>query len=261
MKYWKLFWQFRKIHLMRTLEFRGNFYFWTLVSTMWTVFNFFFFALIVRVGGSIGGWDTYQMYVLLSTFTMIDAFTWSFFYSNMNLYSEAVFSGDLNQFLLKPVDTQFLLMTQHNTYDQIFRFILGLGMLIWTLGQIGTPVSWWQVVIFTFIFIVVLSFLYFLWFTLSTGAFWVEKLININQILPSMRRVWQVPHTVYRGLASTIFTVILPLGLLSSIPSEFLLGQGSFGWLVYLIVFAIFIFLLSRWFFRFSIKKYSGVGN
>jgi ABC-2 type transport system permease protein len=104
-------------------------------------------------------------------------------------------------------------------------------------------------------------FLYNLWFILSTLAFYVEKLDNINDIVPSLRRAFQVPRSVYTGLASLIFTVILPIGLISSLPSEVLLGKSNSWWLIYFIGVALFTFGFARIFFKFAIKKYSGVAN
>ncbi|MBD3279546.1 MAG: hypothetical protein GF390_02435, partial [Candidatus Pacebacteria bacterium] len=77
--YWQLFWQFRKLQLAKLMEYRGDFIFWSVISTMWTIFNLFFFSLIVQISQGLAGWSMTEMYLLLGVFTMIDALTWSFF--------------------------------------------------------------------------------------------------------------------------------------------------------------------------------------
>lgn len=261
-KYWRLFWYMRKLHAMRMMEYRANFFFWLFISTMWTIFNMFFFTIITNVSGAIAGWSLTEMYLIMGVFNIIDAFVWSFFYNNMMEYTNGIFSGDLNKVLVKPLNPQFWLMTQNNNYANIFRFFLGFGITLWAANRLQLHPSLPQVALFIFMILVSISFIYFLWFIVSTCSFWVEKLDNINEIVPNIRRTFQVPHQVYTGLASTVLTVILPLGLLTSVPSEILLGRVS-SWLIvlYLGLFTLGLAVLSHIFFRYSIKKYSGAAN
>ncbi len=260
-KHWGLFWQFRKAHLMRQMEYRADFWFWSLVSAVWTGFNVFFFSMIFNVSGGIGGWNLAEMYLLLATFNIMDSFTWSFFYHNMSHYTEAIFSGELSQWLVKPVNLQFLLMTQSNSYSNISRFLIGCAMLGWSIHQLQLALNPFNIIGYLCALVISSAFIYFTWFLVATCAFWVEKLENINEIVPIMRRVYQVPASVYTGISSFVFTVLLPFGLLSSVPSEILLNTFSWKSLIYLSLFTGGLILLSHWFLKISIKKYSSVGN
>lgn len=260
-KYWTLFWKFRDIELQRMLEYRGSFYFWTIISLMWTFFNFFFFTLLAGINGGIGGWSEAEIYVLMSIFTILDAFTWSFFYQNMREYTDAVYSGKMTMLLTKPVDTQYMLMTQTNSYNNVMRFFVGVGLLVWSLGRLDIMVGLFEVTIFIASMLAALTLIYFLWFIFSTFAFWAEKMNNINNIIPAFRRIWQVPRSVYSGFVSVLLTMIIPLGLIVSVPSEALLGKAVAFWLMYLAVFALGLIVASRLFFSFSVKRFSGVGN
>jgi len=260
-KYWHFFWQARKIHLMRTLEYRANFVFWTVTSIAWACFNFFFFGLLINVNNGFAGWSTFELYTVVAIYTMLDAFIWSVFHLNMQAYTSSIFSGDLNTLLLKPIDTQFLLMTQNNSYTNVARFLLGLTVLIYSLLQLGVVPSIWQILVFIFTFSTGLVFLYNIWFMLSTLAFWVDKLDNINDILPSMDRIWQVPRGVFTGSASMLFTFIFPLLLVTSLPSEVLLNKVTWPGPVYFFLVTCITALASRFFFQYSIQRYSGIAN
>jgi ABC-2 type transport system permease protein len=259
--YWIVFWKFRKIQLMRMMEFRANFIFWTVVSLIWTFFHIFFFTLVLGVSSEIGGWNTAQIYVLQSVFTIIDAIIWLFFYQNMQDYSRDVFNGTLNQHLLRPIDPQFILMTQNNSYNNVLRFLVGVGMLTWSVQRLPQPVSLFQVLLAILFIFLSLIFVYSLWFCLTTLSFWIERLDNINEIMPSTRRVFQVPPTIYTGVTSFVLMVLLPLGLVTSVPSQVLFGTLAPTTAIYFTVFTVLLALFSRWFFMFSIKKYTGVAN
>jgi len=260
-KYWQVFWHLRRISVMRMMEFRADFFFWTGVAVMWTIFNFFYFELLLNVTGQMGGWTRWELYLLLSVFTMLDAFTWSWMAQNMWAYTTDVFSGELSQLLLKPFNPQFLIMIRDNSLDGITRFVVGLGMLIFSARQLGLSVRWEEVMGFMILLSCGALLIYLSWFVIATCAFWVERLDNINEVIPALRRIWQVPRSVYTGLSSVILTVIIPLGLVTSLPSETLLGKGVWSWSIYLVIMTLVVWWFSRWFFALSIKKYTGVAN
>lgn len=243
------------------LAYRSDFIFWTVVSLIWSVFNIFFFTLIVDVQGHIGGWNKQELYVLLSVFTILDAFTWSYFYSTMKIYTWSIFSGFLDVLLTKPLDPQLHISISQNNYNNAPRFIIGICMLVWSVSALPNPPGTDKILLSLVLFVTSFFLLYSVWFIAATFAFWVEKLDNINDIVPGLRRVFQVPRTVYTGIFSTLFTVVLPVGLLTSLPSEALIGRTSLGWNLFFIAISIGFFLLARWFFGYSLRKYSSIGS
>lgn len=260
-KYWQVFWFCRKIAVMKMMEYRTDFLFWALISGMWSLFNLLFYSLIISVNQNIAGWSLNEMYLLLGVFTVADAITWSFIYGCMRMYTEEVFSGEIIFSLLKPIDSQFFLMTRYNSFSNITRLVIGVVVLVAALRLNQAQLSLPQLIGFLVTFVAGLSFFYCLWFMASTLAFWVDKIDNINDAFGGIRSIFQVPYQVYTGIASMILTVFLPLGLIAAVPSEMLLGRGNITLAINLIIAAIIAFLASRWFFFYSIKRFSGVAN
>lgn len=249
------------MNLMVMLEYRGDFFFWGFISVMWTSFNFFFTNLLVSSTGSLAGWSRDEMFVLMSVFTIYDAFTWSFFYFNMQRYMTKVFTGELDMFLVKPVDAQFMLSVEHNNYNNIFRLSIGVVMLIVSLLRLHQPLSVLSVLLFLILFLLGFVITYSIWFMIATLSFWVERLNNLNDILPSLRRLSQLPRGMYTGVSSFLFCVILPVVLVTSVPAETLVHKASLVWSLYFVIFSFVMFIVSRQFFFYSIKKYSGAGG
>lgn len=260
-KYWQIFWLYRNLRLMKMLEYRTDFIFWSVVSVLWTAFNFFFFFVLTQLQDYIGGWSRTELFVLVSLFTMIDAFVWSFFYRNMFMYTRSIFDGSLDLVLTKPIDPQYLLSVQDNSYTNVFRFFIGLGTLLISVRQLGITVGIFQILLFIGLFIMSLLMIYSLWFILATCAFWIEKLENINEIFPAVRDIFRVPRTVYTGMFSFIFTILIPVLLITSVPSEVLIGKSEWQWILFQVLTTGLFFLLSRSYFHFSIKKYSSAGS
>jgi ABC-2 type transport system permease protein len=260
-KYWTIFVALRRIKLMRMLEYRTDFFFWMTISLIWTGFNYFYFGLLFSQGNGIEGWNYNQIMLLISFYTMIDAFTFSVFWPNMRQLTEEVFNGEMSKYLVKPVNTIFIVLTQNINYHNIPRFFVGLFVLLHSIKKLDIPVSIWQILMTTIVFIFGLILIYSLWFILATISFWVERLNNINDIMPQFRSVYQVPVKVFSGLTGFIFTYVIPLGLITTLPSEVILGRVNYFSVVYLIFSATLFLLTSIYFFNYSIKKYSSVGG
>lgn len=260
-KYWILFLAFRKIQIMKMFEYRGDFWFWMIVSLMWTAFNFFYFGLIFSQGNGLEGWSYDHIMLLIAFFTMIDAFTWSVFYPNMREYSKEIFDGQLSKYLLMPVNSIFLILTQHATYHNVPRFLVGFIILLHTIQKIGLSVSLLQIILAFVVFSFGLLLIYSLWFILATFSFWVERLQNINEIMPQFRSVYQVPAKVFTGIPGFIFSYLIPLGLVTTLPSEIILGRYNSTFIVLLVLSSSAFFAISVYFFKISIKKYSSVGG
>ncbi len=259
--YWRLFWKFRALRLMLLFEYRTDFYFWCVVSVLWTGFNFFFFELLLRVNNTIAGWTKPEMYVLLATYTIIDSFTWSFFNRVMRGYTQAVFEGSFDQFLLRPLDPQLSISIQDNNYSQLPRFFIGIAVLWWAAHEVVGQPTFTATIGYIVLVCCSLLIIYNIWFAVATLAFYVERLNNINDIIPGLRRVFQVPRGLYQGVSALLFTIILPFGLVSSIPAEVILGKWELAWVLYFVVFTIASTAAVRAFFQYSILRYSGAGS
>jgi ABC-2 type transport system permease protein len=260
-KYWKIFWSFRRIQLMKMMEYRSDFWFWLVVSLMWTAFNYFFYSVIIGNNNNIAGWSYDEVMILLSFFTMIDSITWGVFYPNMIDYTEAIYEGTLSKFLLQPVNSLFIILTQKITYHNMPRFFIGLFILIGTAIKMQIEVNIGQISLAILLFIFATIFLYSGWFILATLSFWVEKLQNINEIMPGFRHVYQMPVRIYTGATSILFTFIFPLGLVTTLPSEVLLGRSNTSQITYFFIFTFVFSSLAILFYKKSIKKYSSVGG
>lgn len=261
-KYWFLFWYFRKMQLMKMVEYRSNFLFWTIVSLLWTAFNYFFFNLFFAQKSQLAGWSYLELQTVLSFFTMLDAFTWSVFYPNMSFYTQAIFSGELSKYLLQPTSSVFLFTTQHATYHNVPRFLVGLAILIQSVVQLEVHPTVGEIVAATVLFCTSIIFIYTGWFFTATLTFWVERFSNSVDIMPGLRRIYQIPRQLYTGTLSFILTLVFPLGLVTTLPSEILLQKNSSVlYSLYFVFFTIIFGLGTYAFYKRSITKYTGVGG
>jgi ABC-2 type transport system permease protein len=95
----------------------------------------------------------------------------------------------------------------------------------------------------------------------SSMAFYADRLENMHELIPSLRRFMEVPAPVFTGSIGFVFTFLLPVLILTNVPATILLGGQPYQLFGYLLVFAAAILLIARWWFHRCLRHYSGVGS
>jgi ABC-2 type transport system permease protein len=257
MQYWKVFLSMLRYTSQRVLLDRWNVFVWILVSLGWSLFTVFFYEVVFMHTTMIAGWSKNDVYIFLASYMIVDTFTWAFFWRNMQLYVESIYDGTLDTVLVQPIDPQFRLSMRHFGITNLPRMIIGLFFL-W---KYAPAVSLTQIALFWLMIFVGIGIIYSVWFFTATFTFWFGKMESVIEIVPVLRRIWSMPADVYTGPISAILTIIVPLGLIATTPARFLLREYRWDEVALLFIFAFLSFMVSRWFFHFSIKRYAGVGS
>lgn len=69
--------------------------------------------------------------------------------------------------------------------------------------------------------------LYSLWILVIAAAFYVVRLDNLAYLLNSLFDFARWPVTIFKGFLRVVFTVVIPLGLMTTYPALALLGALS----------------------------------
>ena len=255
-KYWRLLVLFRKIAFMKLMTYRKDFFFWMLVSLMWTAFNFFFYGLFFAIQPSVAGWSRDEFFLFLGVFTIIDGFLWGYMYQNMRAYVYNIFSGGLTLWLTKPVDIQFVQMTHLSSENNLPRIFVGFFIVLRQVSVLQLQLTISQVLLFFASLAISIICIYLLWFFIATAAFYLEKAELLNSFFPELRQAWQVPGNIFTGSVGFVLHTIMPLGLFTTLPSTILTSSSSVNSVLYLFAYTIGLLIISRKVFLFSLKRY-----
>ena len=261
LRYCKLLGLLAGMQLKTTIIYRMDVLLWLFVSLLWTLFNFFLFSVLVQVRGDLAGWNQAELFVLVGVFTLLDAFIWSWLSRSMSQMTEHIYLGTLDLILVRPVDIQFLLSFSSFGYTNTLRFLLGAVMIGINLQNLAIQPTLLDWVLATIAFFAGLAIVYAFWFFVSTMAFFFDRIENIHEMVPSLRRFMEVPAPVFTGTIGMVFTFIFPLLIVTNVPANILLGRAEYELFAYLVVFALFAVMASRWWFQLCLRRYSGVGS
>ncbi len=141
LRYFRVWLLFMKTAVIREMEFRGSFFAWMIINLAWMGFTVSFFWVIYGHTDTIGGWDANQLMVLLGTFFCMEFFVWTFGYPNLGRISTYVNKGELDFFLLKPINPQFHVSLRRFSPHNTASLVPAAGMLLIGLRGMGLTLS------------------------------------------------------------------------------------------------------------------------
>jgi ABC-2 type transport system permease protein len=252
-----LFWS---TSIAAEMEYRSNF----LMSALSSLFNLgstlFALSLFYRNGADLGGWTWREALLVMGLFTLLTGLSRTLFEPNLSRIVEHVRTGTLDFVLLKPLDSQLWLSTRRLSPWGLPDLLLGLSLLgyaAWTLKL--APLS---CVVALVPVLASLTILYSIWFTVAATTIWYVKIYNVTDVLQAWIDAGRYPIDAFPpGLFRFIFTFIVPVAFLTTVPARALLGQVELRWMLYAAILAALLFTFSRFFWRFALRFYTSASS
>src|SRR5438093_6488959 len=158
--YLRLLQIFYKNTLISELEYRLNFFANLGLSLFWLTWA----ASIVRVYffqvQSVGGWNYYALLVVMGLFFAMNGYRQMILTPNLSHISDYVRLGTLDYILTKPVDSQFLVSLRRIGVYNWGDPLLGMGLVIYALWQLGRVPSMVQLLLFLRLMLAAMVLLY-----------------------------------------------------------------------------------------------------
>lgn len=250
---------FWKTSLDAELEYRSNFVFAALASLGNIGGSIFTLMLFYRGGGDFPGWTFHQGLVVLGLFTVCSGIVATILSPNLSRIVTHVEQGTLDFVLLKPVDAQLQVslrvLSPWGLPDLIF------GVTLVSFGAVHSGVALPDVVLALFPLGAGVVLLYALWFLVASTAIWFVKIYNATEVLRGLLDAGRFPLAAYPAVYRFVFTFVVPVVFLTTVPAEALLGRGRPAFFAGGILAAVVAFVAARMFWRFSLRSYSGASG
>jgi ABC-2 type transport system permease protein len=254
----RLFWH---TSLLSELEYRLNFLLATLSSLGNAVGNYFALGLFYRgPKSSLGGWPFHQALLVMGLFTMLSGLSRVLLSPNLARIVEHVRTGTLDFVLLKPVDSQFWLSTRRISPWGAPDVLCGASMIAYAAHELGlAPVRLlWALPSLGMSMVIQYS----LWFILASISIWYVKIHNVTEVLNGLLAAGRYPiDALPPGLYRFVFTFVVPVALLTTVPARVALGQATSSSVWLAAAFTLGAFTVSRAFWRFALRYYTSASS
>lgn len=221
-RYLQLWLHFFKMSWMADMEYRLNMVTRILAETGWYLAQLSVFEVLYMHTDTIAGWDVHGMRVFMGTLFFADILYMILFLENLEQFFTLVRRGDLDLYLTKPVDSQFMLSMRKVATAYLINLVLILGYLIWAIRELPQPLTTMQILLFFLLTISGLAIVYAVRFMFSTLIIVLQDAGNIHFLWHQIFRLATRPDPFYPFYLRVFTMTLLPVAFFASVPSRIL---------------------------------------
>jgi ABC-2 type transport system permease protein len=257
----KIFLSLAKHSIQRDMAYRLDFISNLVSSVGWVNYSLVLILVLNSVTGGFGGWDKSQMLLLIGSWMINNGLAYFFFYRNMKQVVNDVHKGDLDYVLIKPLDSQFFVSFRRVILNAMCGVIEGFIVVIYALTAMNVAPSPFDVIKYFILTAVSLSLYYSIWFFAASLSIHFILADNLFYAVPDLAEVSKFPGSAYPKNLEYVFSSLIPIILFTTFPAEAIMGQQSTLKFFYAIVVGIIFFCFTRWFWFWSLKRYTSASS
>lgn len=243
------------------MEYRFNYLVGVFIDLFWAGISLISVDWVFGQVNLIAGWSKNEALLLVCINMVFASLIWYFIIPSMDSLAESIHKGNLDFYLLKPINTRFLVSVNKFASDQLIRIIV-LSFLVFhflNLLHITPDIFHWL----GFLALILLGLLIFygIFFTMTTTTIWFINLSNIQFLFQVIVDTGGYPVDIFRNTLKLVFYYLIPLGFLATFPTQILIGKGDWSLVMIGVVVASFVLVVSQWFWNFALKRYSSASS
>jgi ABC-2 type transport system permease protein len=266
MRYLRLVGAFARFGLLNELAFRANFVVKMSVELIWLSLLLIFYNTVFRQTNHIADWNQAEFLIFLGCYYALEGFIETFFLENCNEFSELVRSGNLDLYLLKPIDEQFLVTCRKIDWSTVPNIIIGVCVMGYGLSQLE---DWsfnpgWML-LFIGLFACGVAMAYSFLVILMATAVWLVRNQSLMELWWLFTTLMRYPREIYVGRVADplriFFSFVVPILLVVHVPARTLLQVFDARFLGVMVLATGVLLWLSRVFFRRALRSYRSASS
>jgi ABC-2 type transport system permease protein len=257
----QLFWLFLRIGALNELQYRANFFVQLFQSAIALFTGLAVLSLVFSHTPELNGWSQPELLAVMGVHILMGGFIGASIQPNMLKLMEGVQRGSFDFVLIKPQDAQVLASVGQVRIWSAVDIVVGLVVLGVALALLQTGIGLASAVAFAVALVIGALLIYCFWMIVTTGAFWVVRMGEIAELFEGVYQSGRWPVTIYPGWLRISLTYLVPIAFAVTVPAQALTGRLTLDTLATAAGFAFLLLLVTRWFFRFGLKRYSGASS
>lgn len=251
-----------KNSVAREMSFKGNFILWIVVELLWFGLQLCFVSVVFSQTKTVGTWTQWQMVLLVGASNFIQQVYQAFFLVNCTNLSELVRTGKMDFLLLLPINTRFIVSLRQVDLGAFVNAVFAVAVMLYAAGQLHLHPTFAQLAGFGALCVVGILIHYSLMFMLAAISFWTVRAQGIVYGYYNLFNIARMPDDAFRGAFKAMFTFALPVLLVSNVPVRVLADKAtSLASLLVLLGLGVVWAMISEWFWRVSVRRYTSASS
>lgn len=261
MRYLRLLAVQLRTSVSQAAQYRVDFMLGAVISVFWTATAVTPLMVLYDRHRTLGGWSRAEALLVVGFFTALKGVIQGAIEPSVTNTVAHLRKGTLDFVLLKPADAEFLVSTTKLEPWRATDVVGGAALLAYAAHGLDRAPSLWECVTAGLVLVASVAILHSLWIIVVALAFVTVKVDNLVFLLGSTFDAARWPSSVWRGALSWIFTLIIPLSVMTTYPALAVLGRLDLAHGLGALGLATVFVATSRAVWTRSISKYTSAGG
>jgi ABC-2 type transport system permease protein len=264
-RYLRLLSAFARFGLARELVFRGNFLVKVSVEVLWLCILLMFYDTVFAKTDVVAGWTRPQYLFFVGCYFALEGLMETFFLTNCSEFADLVRTGDLDFYLLKPIDEQFLITCREIDWSTVPNVFMGAAVMANALAQMGWAVDPGQVLAFLVMFGCGTALAYSFLLVLTSASVWFMRNQSLFEMWWLFTSLMRYPKEVFAGTwfepVGRFFTYVIPILLVINVPARIMVEALDPKLMVLTLLATLILLYASRRFFKYALARYRSASS
>ena len=254
----RLAWLFFRIGALNDLQYRANFWLQLLQAAIQLGTGLAVLGLVFSHTPALNGWSQPQLLAVMGVHILMGGVIGALIQPSMERLRQDIREGTFDYVLTKPEDIQVLSSIREIRIWQAVDVLVGGIVLAVAIGQLQGSLGLVEALAFGGALVIGGLMIYAFWLVVTTVAFWVVRIDEIAELFEGLYQSGRWPVTIYPEWLRVSLTFLVPIAFAVTVPAQALTQRLTPDVFVLALGFAVAVLLVSRAFFRFGLKHYSG---
>ena len=254
----RLTWLFFRIGALNDLQYRANFWLQLLQSAIQLGTGLAVLGLVFSQTPALNGWTQPALLAVMGVHILMGGVIGALIQPSMERLRQDIREGTFDFVLTKPEDVQILSSVREIRIWQAVDVVVGLVVLGFAVSQLGESLGILEAAAFGVALVLGGLMIYAFWLIVTTVAFWIVRIDEIAELFQGLYQSGRWPVTIYPDWLRASLTFLVPIAFAVTVPAQALTGRLTPDTFLVAAVFAVVVLVLSRAFFRFGLRHYSG---
>lgn len=251
-----------KLRLSHIMTFRLGFFGPFFINTSYFLVQLFAFEAIYGHVENIRGWGHGEILIFIGTFSLIDSINMVICFFGVISIPEKIQTGELDLYLTKPVNPLLRITFEKVNPGAIPLLLFSVCIIGYGVRESKMSLSYTNVIGYLVVILLMTILFYDMELLLRCFAFFVYSVNNLMKIEnTAMDLCMKIPGVAFDGIYKLFFYIILPYGVIATLPTQALTGALSAKGLFFGVVIACIFTFIALSFWIYGVHRYESASS
>ncbi|MBD5501955.1 MAG: ABC transporter permease [Lachnospiraceae bacterium] len=220
------------------------------------------FGVIYSNIDMIGNWHQGEMILYIGTFSLLNAINMTVYFFGVTGIPGKVKSGELDLYLSKPVSPLYRLTFEHISPGSIPLILMSICIIAYGVSILEMQLAIIQILIYLFWIIIMAVLYYDMEVIIRSVSLYLMSMARMEQIEEaSIDLCMKLPGIAFYGVYKIIFYLVLPYGIMATLPVQSMIGEMNYKLGVYGIFVVILFSIVTCIVWKQGLKYYNSASS